>query len=75
MRKEVEKEYDVFNTFNPFVFGTTFWQTMMTNWWYSVGRDFAIDPIKMSKYWYDAYIEKLNDFFPNSTATIAIRDI
>jgi len=64
MKKEEEKEYDIFNMFNPFVFGTTFWQTLMTNWWYNVGRDFAMDPVKMSKYWYDAYIENLNEFFP-----------
>ncbi|MBA3976984.1 MAG: hypothetical protein H0X50_02155 [Nitrosopumilus sp.] len=64
MKKEEEKEYDIFTMFNPFVFGTTFWQTLMTNWWYNVGRDFAMDPVKMSKYWYDAYIENLNEFFP-----------
>ncbi len=64
MKKEEEKEYDIFNMFNPFVFGTTLWQTLMTNWWYNVGRDFAMDPVKMSKYWYDAYIENLNEFFP-----------
>jgi hypothetical protein len=36
----------------------------MTNWWYNVGRDFAMDPIKMTKYWYDVYVESLNEFFP-----------
>ncbi len=64
MRKEVENQHDIFGVFDPFVFGTTFWPTLMTNWWYNVGRDFAMDPVKMSKYWYDAYIENLNEFFP-----------
>ena len=66
MRKEEEKEkeYDAFNMFNPFVYGTSFWQNMMTNWWYNVGRDFFNDPIKMSKYWYDIYMENLKEFYP-----------
>jgi hypothetical protein len=64
MRKEVENQHDVFGVFDPFVFGTTFWPTLMTNWWYNVGRDFVMDPVKMSKYWYDVYVESLNEFFP-----------
>ena len=64
MGKYEEDEHDISNMFNPFVFGTTFWKTLMTNWWYNVGRDFAMDPVKMSKYWYDAYMESLNEFFP-----------
>ncbi len=64
MEKEREKENNVFNMFNPFVFGAAFWQNMMTNWWYNVGRDFFNDPIKMSKYWYDIYIDNLNELYP-----------
>ena len=64
MRKEVENQHDIFGVFDPFVFGTTFWPTLMTNWWYNVGRDFAMDPVKMSKYWYDVYVENLNELFP-----------
>ena len=64
MKKEEENQNDVFGVFNPFVFGTTFWPTLMTNWWYNVGRDFAMDPVKMSKYWYDVYVESLNELFP-----------
>lgn len=63
MRKEMENQHDVFGVFDPFVFGTSFWPTLMTNWWYNVGRDFVLDPVKMSKYWYDVYVESLNEFF------------
>ena len=64
MRKEVENQHGVFGVFDPFVFGTTFWPTLMTNSWYNVGRDFVLDPFKMSKYWYDVYVENLNELFP-----------
>ena len=54
----------MFSNFNPLIYGATFWQTLATNWWYNVGRDFFNDPIKASKYWYDAYIENLKEFYP-----------
>jgi hypothetical protein len=47
----------IFNNFDPFIFGLTFWQTLMTNWWYNVGRDLLSNPSKTMKYWYDYYIE------------------
>lgn len=64
MGKEVENQHDIFGVFDPFVFGAAFWPTLMTNWWYNVGRDFVMDPVKMSKYWYGVYVESLNEFFP-----------
>lgn len=64
MRKEGENQHDIFGVFDPFIFGITFWPTLMTNWWYNVERDFVLDPFKMSKYWYDVYGENLNELFP-----------
>ncbi len=58
MREEWGNRHDIFGVFDPFVFGTTFWPTLMTNLWYNIGRDFVMDPVKMSKYWYDVYVEK-----------------
>jgi hypothetical protein len=64
MGKEFENQNDIFSVFDPFVFGMTFWPTLLTNWWYNVGRDFVMDPIKMSKYWYDVYLGNINEAFP-----------
>jgi hypothetical protein len=47
---------------DPFIFGTTFWQTLFTNWWYNVGRDFYINPFETSKYWFNLNIENLELF-------------
>jgi hypothetical protein len=47
---------------DPFIFGTTFWQTLFTNWWYNVGRDFYNNPFETSKYWFNLNIENLELF-------------
>jgi hypothetical protein len=35
---------------DPFVLGTTFWQTLFTNWWYNMGRDLINNPYEVSRY-------------------------
>jgi hypothetical protein len=49
--------YNIFSNFDPFIFGLTYWQTLMTNWWYNIGRDLLNNQSKTMKYWYDHYIE------------------
>ncbi|HZA06068.1 MAG TPA: hypothetical protein VE619_00060 [Nitrososphaeraceae archaeon] len=39
---------------NPFTLGTTFWQSLMTNWLNVYGELFK-NGVKMSEYWYDTY--------------------
>jgi len=58
LAKESEKVNKIFNSFDPYVFGATFWQTLITNWWYNVGKDIVKDSIKISRYWYDVYFNK-----------------
>lgn len=65
MKKETESIYNCeIDKFDPILFGVTNWQTLMTNWWYNFGRGFVNDPIKMSYYWYNTYLENLKDVFP-----------
>ena len=47
----------IFDNFNPFIFGLTYWQTLMTNWWYNIGRDLLNNQSRTMKYWYDRYSE------------------
>jgi hypothetical protein len=47
--------------FNPLIYGATFWQTLVTNWWYNVGRDLAKEATEMSKFWYNVYIRNLGE--------------
>ena len=47
---------------DPFVLGTTFWQTLFTNWWYNIGRDLFNNPYEVSKYWYEFNIESIERF-------------
>jgi hypothetical protein len=47
---------------DPFVFGSTFWQTLFTNWWYNIGRDLFNNPYEVSKYWYEFNIESIERF-------------
>ena len=56
-----ENQSNVFSNFNPFIFGATFWQTLMTNWWYNVGREVVKDATEMSKFWYSFYIHYLGE--------------
>jgi hypothetical protein len=57
LTKKANDLQKIFNNFDPFIFGLTFWQTLMTNWWYNVGRDLLSNPSKTMKCWYDYYIE------------------
>jgi hypothetical protein len=47
---------------DPFVLGTTFWQTLFTNWWYNIGRELINNPYEVSKYWYEFNIESIDRF-------------
>ena len=47
---------------DPFVFGTTFWQTVFTNWWYNIGRDLYNNPFEISRYWFNLNVENLELF-------------
>jgi hypothetical protein len=51
----------MFSNFNSFIYGATFWQTLMTNWWYNVGREVVKDAIDMSKSCYSFYIHNLGE--------------
>ena len=70
MKKDIReednpKENTIFDNFDPFIFGATFWQTSLINWWYNVGRNLVKDPIGVSNYWYKVYLEGLEEIcFP-----------
>jgi hypothetical protein len=65
----------IFDNFDPFIFGLTYWQTLMTNWWYNVGRDLLNHQSKTMKYWYDYYIENLGlGYLFNMNKNEQIRD-
>jgi hypothetical protein len=51
--KESKVLEKIFPDFDPFIFGITFWQTLVTNWWYNIGRDLTKEYIIMTEYWYD----------------------
>ena len=55
----------MFSNFNPLIYGATFWQTLVTNWWYNVGREIAKDATEMSKFWYDVYVHNYGETDPS----------
>ena len=57
MTRKANDLQKIFDNFDPFIFGLTYWQTLMTNWWYNIGRDLLNNQSKTMKYWYDYYIE------------------
>jgi hypothetical protein len=62
LTKEQKDNNKALTYIDPFVLGTTFWQTLFTNWWYNIGRDLIANPYEVSAYWYELNIENIERF-------------
>ena len=53
MKGESKRLEKIYTDFDPIVFGITFWQTLVTNWWYNIVRDLVKEYVRMSQNWHD----------------------